>query len=462
MDILPTEITPLILTWLKRFVNYTDDIYLFRAVNKEWDRFICQSTIELPVKFWYWLARKSHVNPGIFIPLSFINLTKMKLYEGYQIDLLTNNIKNFKQLHTVNIRSVQSWNLHNWSLIYSTGLPLIKSNCDTVVFGKLLSQNRGLIRYATMSETYHFVTHDMFGKKKSYESLLSEMTKLIKYPSQIAKVTLWIREFRQVTEICKMMSKEYSNVEVIKLSQNQNFDYDCGGYENIIGDIRELMEIFPKLKVFRTKDEFVERSALQQIHHFDRNTDNNILSTLIRVQRSSRLGICTHPVVLGISWDALYMFLRQNNLMNNAQWLGTIKDVEIIDIDYENTSKLAFIRDNILKVANGLSISLQFNENNLKQIPNVVQALDTLFRNYSFFKVTHMTLIFDHLRFSDIMSIMKNHSNVFFHNNCLRKIYLQINNPVEKSPKSNTIPSVVSKYYTVKRASKTAIEFYKK
>jgi len=137
MDLIPHEITTLILTWLKQCVTYADVIYPLRTVNKEWDYIICQSTSELPVKFWYWLAIKSQVNPGIFIPLPFVNLTKMKLYEGYQIDILIANIGNFKQLHTVNVKSIQNQSFYKWININYVGLPLVKSQKDIVVFGAL-------------------------------------------------------------------------------------------------------------------------------------------------------------------------------------------------------------------------------------------------------------------------------------------------------------------------------------
>lgn len=67
MENLPTDIMTTIFNYLKKYVNYKDDLYLYRLVSRSWNYIICHITIKLPIKFWYWFARKSFDN-NIFSP----------------------------------------------------------------------------------------------------------------------------------------------------------------------------------------------------------------------------------------------------------------------------------------------------------------------------------------------------------------------------------------------------------
>ena len=149
MDVLPLDTLFVILEHLKRCVDEEDHIYLFRSVCKVWDQWICHSTLILPFKFSLWFARKSIMDTDVFVPISYCNLTQMKLYERHHVIRLFGLINHFKKLSLIDLHLIEGLYDSDYKRLKSLPVSRIITSEYDIINQQIVRNAEYIIRYTT-------------------------------------------------------------------------------------------------------------------------------------------------------------------------------------------------------------------------------------------------------------------------------------------------------------------------
>ena len=463
------EILTLILIYTRKYTKLKDQLFLLRTVSKIWNNLICQITFKLPPKFWYWFARKSSTDGGVFIPPSFVNLTKIILMKSHQIPMLSQHRNNFKNLIKVDISPCNT----HFNLVALAHIPIIKT-FDCIIFQENPAQQVKTVLYQSICNDYWFSLIDIFGKEITTEDHLNDVRKRIHNPDTITKITIKGLDSDSVYSLCRLVALFMKNIKTIKAPSAPEMPEEM--LTKILSEIRPpsdslqiicLFDIFPGLIRYKTKQYYLHRTDQSQILHskclncekdvpynkclYKRCSDTYMLRKLINHQQLSTLKL--NDNVYDRNIVRMRHFITRNNMIDTTKWLDNINNIEIRDINYFDHDNLEFIREKILRLlqVSGAKVCLHFSPGSVGQFPIVLQSINRLLRNYLFFNITEFTFEFDTFRPSQFMTIMTTHPDVFFHNDKLRRVTLKITRPIHKSPSPPKLPITVMGYYNVEQ-----------
>jgi hypothetical protein len=420
MDLIPSDITTLILVYLKNDVDHTDHFYLFRTVSKEWNLIICQSTVKLPWKFWYWLARKSVMDMEVFIPLSFVNLEKIRLYEKSHAIKLLKYFDNFKNLRAVNMTPVEILGIIRHKLT-KLNIPRISTATCEILNHQIYEDDniRGLFKYKTFecngkATSFHYqvvpISHlsddsntDDEADDEADDMVIQEINKhferIHKYLNvdDVRSIMFTATEEMTADECKNIITKcltTFSRIEKIKMKQNLPFEL-----MNIYA--KKLFETYSYLRQITDPTSCIERLASGDIESYIYDNDNATMTTLITANQDSSL--CLYNESLNdddnddyIHTDVFRDFVDRYNLFTS----GMLENITLLQIDCGSPNlPVQFIQENILKIFTGhLILNLEY--------MNCIDILSSLFMYCTDCKITQLTCETGGIRFSDVIKIL--------------------------------------------------------
>jgi len=458
MEQIPFDVMIIIFNYLKECIEYIDELYLYRLVSKKWDYAICQATTKLPIKFWYWFARKSLEDSDVSIPLYFTNLSKINLYTEKQIYSLATYVQLFRGLHTIDLRQIPYLSSESLSVICAIKNVLIKTLSYIIIGGNFINYDTPSITYESFQNKYCFSLTNTFGGIKLSGHHLKEVVTHINKSSfeNITKIIFNRIELSDMIHLCVEISKLYHSVKKIKYNPMMRLKLDD------ISEAHHIFELFPNLLILYSHDSYINRINYIPII---KSKDRTVLNNLICSQYTRQISVyyndiyCDcNDVILSDLWE----FIKRNNLSENKKWLDKINNITFMDINFNDLQITKFIRIYFLNILQGGKIYLRFEMNSKGQICYVIEWLDALLRNNSSFCIKTFSFSFHTLRVSDFISLMKTHKCVFFDNDMLQEVVLSIQYPINKPNNHDYIPDIVKKYYEVKINNKTYIFTKKK
>lgn len=460
MDLIPNDITNLILAYLKKEVDYADHFYLFRTVSKEWNSFICQSTVKLPWKFWYWLARKSLMDIEVFIPLSFVNLKKIRLYEKSHVLKLLKYFDHFKNLRAINMTPVEILGIIRDKLT-KLNIPRISTTTSEIVNQQIYEDDdiRGVFKYKTfgcngkaMSFHYRVVktlhSHDDTDTDDeednlSIQEINNHLDTIHKYLDvDDVRSIIFTATDEMATDECKYIITKcltiFNRIEKIKMKENLLFEW-------MNTDAKKLFEIYSCLRQIKDPTSCVERLVSGDIHSYLYDNNTATMTTLITANQDSYL--CLHNEQRDVNDDQRDVdddhihvnVFRDFVVCHNLFTSGMFENITSLRIDCVSPDlPVKFIQENILNIFIGhLILNLAFT--------NCHDILCSLFKYCIDCKITQLTCVTAGIYFSDLIKILVAIPQIFFHG----KIQ-QINIDADRSIDCNSIDlMIVRNYYDI-------------
>lgn len=447
MDILPADITPRILTHYQNYlreINLTADFHLIRSVCKEWDKCVCQLTTKLPVKFWFWLGRKSLVDCDVFIPISYHNLRRIQLFERFQVIKLIQSIEYFKNLEFVDLASVESLYPLDFLRLTKLSVPHITGKDYQIInqqkYGKY--DIVGIQKYFTDTSSYIFpikaLDDDIESDEENYtmseyEVHFKNIISTIK-TDYVRKITITslaehidnthliihilrkcVSMFKNVTKfkitgtysnttnITQQMNSEphlYSNIKSIKCDNayiSRHVTYVPDNSVNSVDIIDPINSDNTTLTVSNLLNISKRFKRSNMFERFKRKYGDNysILNEMIHNYRQNHFSPLRKE--LYVNWNSIYKFMTEHNLFN-VYWLDNINTVTVSVNDKLNIDM--YIK--IIKIFKGhLVLNIKFNTiknesddddvvpgmiytvNKLKMLLDIKDTIDTIDTRYS-------------------------------------------------------------------------------
>jgi|SRR5579872_1029907 len=456
MDLIPNDITTLILINLKKEVDYVDHFYLFRTVSKEWNSIICQSTVKLPWKFWYWLARKSVMDTEVFIPLSFVNIEKIKLYEKYHALKLLKYNDHFKNLRVVNMSPVEISGIICHKLA-KLNIPIISTSTCEIVNHKIYEDDdsSGLFKYKTFSSrgkkvTYYYRTVEMSFPDVNSNSDTEEddimirdinnhLDKIHKYLNTNDIRSIVFRAIESMTsDTCKYIINKclttFNRIEKIQIKDDFLFEW-------MDTDVKKLFEAYPCLRQIKDTSAYIERTVSDEVKYCGYDYYSATMTTLNTANQDSHLYLYNGQRDMDnfegdyIQLSVFQDFIECHNLFTS----NMLENITLIRIDCESLDlPVQFIQDNILKIFTGhLILDSSFTGD--------IDKLCILFKNCIECKITQLTYESNGFPFSDLIQNLVANPQIFFHSDIK-----QMDIMTEPSINCNTTDlMIVKEYYDI-------------
>lgn len=427
MDLLPPDLISLTLTYLKKHLVSLEEFCICRLVSNHWNLHVSALVTKLPLKYWYWFARKSLEDASLFVPISYINLKVMMLFERHHLALLIQHIIHFQKLrmidleHCSNLYDYDKQQLAKYQVKYNIPLLLNPLLLNGVYHKRHLIDYNGIIIYETTSNIYPKVfqrySHDYCSAGDSAGAIQYFLKRYLedsKVIPDIVKITFNQMAYNIILQILPQLLDMYPNVGKIKIIHLNVF-------EEYVIKFREILKQYPQLYYIKNGYQTLylnktiltspactvgfgelikaHRVTILNINGFDKRA----------ISRKNRIG-------------DIYEFIRKNSLMTNTKWLDHIHSIRINVLPGDSCTD--FIHYQILRCMRG---TFALDLTSLADNKDDEIIINEYLRNCTDFRITKLIIILMGVKRVlqyHYLNILANHPNVIYHNPILRKISL--------------------------------------